>query len=108
MSNTKVKELNDNNFDEAIKGTDQAVMVDFWAVWCGPCRMLTPLLDAVADELDGEAVIAKVNVDEGQELSKRYNVVSIPTLLFFKNGEVKETIKGLCSKSQIIETIKSL
>jgi thioredoxin 1 len=107
MSNTKVKELNDSTLTETVS-SGETLMVDFWAAWCGPCRMLMPILDQVADELEGEATIAKVNVDENKESCDKYNVTSLPTLLFFKDGEVKETIKGLCSKADIIEVIKSI
>ena len=75
-----------NSFEQALKG-DKLVMVDFWASWCGPCRMLGPVVEKLADQYEGKAVIGKVNVDEQQELAVRYGVMSIPTVIFFKDGK---------------------
>ena len=75
-----------NSFEQALKG-DKLVMVDFWASWCGPCRMLGPVVEKLAEQYEGKAVIGKVNVDEQQELAVRYGVMSIPTVIFFKNGK---------------------
>jgi len=86
--------LTEANFNSEVIESDQPVLVDFWAEWCGPCKMLGPVLDQLSGEVEGQAKIAKVNVDEARELAVKYNVKSIPLLLFFKNGEVKDQIVG--------------
>lgn len=91
-------ELNDSNFDEAIN-SDKPVLVDFWAEWCGPCRMVGPIVEELAGDYDGKAVVAKLNVDENPQVTGRYGVRSIPTLLVFKNGEVVDKQVGAVPKS---------
>jgi thioredoxin 1 len=86
--------LTDANFQSEVINSALPVLVDFWADWCGPCKMLGPVLDQVASELEGQAVVGKLNVDDATDLAVKYNVRSIPLLLFFKNGEVKDQILG--------------
>lgn len=86
--------LTDTNFQSEVIDSNVPVLVDFWAEWCGPCKMLGPVLDQVSAELDGKAKIGKVNIDDARDLAVKYGVRSIPLLLFFKNGEVKDQVLG--------------
>ena len=101
------KVVNNSNIAEILAG-DKPVMIDFWAVWCGPCNALSPTVDEVAEEYADRAVIAKCNVDDADELAMQYRIMSIPTLLFFKNGEVKERLVGLVSKKEITDILDRL
>jgi thioredoxin 1 len=92
----KYVELTSENFEATI--AEGITMVDFWAPWCGPCRMITPIIEELAEEFDGRATIAKVNTDEEQGLAVRYGIRSIPAILFFKNGEVVDQMVGAASK----------
>ena len=101
--------LTDANFQSEVIDSDQPVLVDFWAEWCGPCKMISPVLDQVASELEGVAKVGKVNVDDAKELAVKYNVRSIPFLLFFKNGEVKDQIVGASvTKDQLKAKLQAL
>ncbi|MCQ2160227.1 MAG: thioredoxin [Bacteroidales bacterium] len=101
------KVVTNTNIEEILAGS-QPVMIDFWAVWCGPCKMLSPTVDEVADEYEGKAVVAKCNVDEADEIAMNYRVRNIPTLLFFKGGELKERLVGVVSKKEITDILDSL
>ncbi|MFK5959604.1 MAG: thioredoxin [Lutibacter sp.] len=92
-------EVTDVTFDEVVLKSDKPVMVDFWAAWCGPCRMVAPIMDQLTAEYEGKATIAKVDVDANQEFAAKYGVRNIPTVLVFKNGEVVEKQVGVAPKS---------
>jgi thioredoxin 1 len=97
----KYIDLNTTNFDATVK--EGVTMVDFWAPWCGPCRMIAPVVEELAEEYEGRAIIAKVNTDEQQELAVKYGIRSIPAILFFKNGEVVDQVVGAASKDAFAE-----
>lgn len=101
--------LTEANFQSEVIDSSVPVLVDFWAEWCGPCKMIGPVIDQVSAELDGQAKVAKVNVDEARDLAVKYNVRSIPLLLFFKNGEVKDQIVGAnVTKDQLKAKLQAL
>lgn len=97
-------EINTSNFEEVLN-TDKPVMIDFWAAWCGPCRMIAPLVDELSTEYEGRAVIAKVDVDSNQEIAMKYGVRNIPTILFLKNGEVVDKSVGAVPKNILSDKI---
>jgi thioredoxin 1 len=101
-------EINEANFQAEVLNSTQPVIVDFWAEWCGPCKMLGPVLDEIATEQSGKAKVAKVNVDENSALAERYGIRSIPTLLYFTGGEVRKQSVGVVSKKQIVSTLESV
>lgn len=101
----KVLEVNDQNFEQDVLASDQPVLVDFWAVWCAPCRMLSPTIDAVAEAYQGTAKVAKVNVDDSPSTAQRYGIKGIPTLILFKNGTEQERVVGSTSKDAISRLI---
>lgn len=100
--------LNKENFENEVKNSDKLVIVDFWATWCGPCQMLAPVLEKIAEEKKNTVKVCKVNVDEEQELALEYGIMNIPTLIMFKNGEVKNTSVGFHSKSELEDMINNI
>lgn len=101
-------ELNQANFQKEVLEASEPVVVDFWAAWCGPCRMIAPILEELATEYSGRVKFAKVNVDENQQLAAQYQITSIPTLIFFKNGQVRNVVVGLKSKADLKQLIDQL
>ena len=94
--------LSDGAFDETINGSDTPVLVDFWAEWCGPCKMIAPVLEEIAKEQEGKITIGKLNVDDNPDTARRYEVMSIPTLMVFNNGSLEKRLVGARSKGQLM------
>lgn len=97
--------FDDNTFDEQVNAADLPVIVDFWAEWCGPCRMVAPILEQIASENAGKLVVAKLNVDDNPNIARRYEIMSIPTLLIFKEGVLKKRLIGAKGKGQLMEEL---
>lgn len=97
----RIKHVTDATFEEYVLKAEGAVLVDYWAEWCGPCKMIAPVLDAIAEEYDGKLTVAKLNIDENAQTPGKYGVRGIPTLMLFKNGSVEATKVGALSKSQL-------
>lgn len=100
--------ISDDNFENEVLKSDKPVLIDFWATWCGPCRTIAPIVEEIASEYDGKIKVGKLDVDNNQQTAIKYGVRSIPTLLVFKNGEVKETIIGAVPKGQILQKLNSV
>jgi thioredoxin 1 len=105
MAGGNIQEFSDQNFEQEVLKSDKPVLVDFWAEWCAPCRMIAPAVEAVAAEYAGRAKVGKLNVDANQSVTSRYNIRSIPTLLVFKNGEIKEQLVGTTSKDNLAKLL---
>lgn len=105
MAGGNILEFSDQNFEQEVLGSDKPVLVDFWAEWCAPCRMIAPAVEAIAGEYEGRAKVGKLNVDENQSVTSRYNIRSIPTLLVFKNGEIKEQLVGSTSRDNLAKLL---
>ncbi len=101
-------QITENNFETEVIQSKVPVLVDFWATWCGPCKMISPIVDQLATEMAGAAKVGKVDVEVNKDLANRFNIRSIPTLLFFKNGELVDTINGATSKDNILAHLKAL
>jgi len=97
--------LDDATFDEQVKGSDVPVLVDFWAEWCGPCKMIAPVLEEIAEEYPGKLQIGKLNIDDNLDVTRRYDVMSIPTLILFKDGEPKLRLIGAKPKGQLVQEL---
>lgn len=108
MASPAILQITKANFDTEVLQSSQPVLVDFWAEWCGPCKMIAPVLDELADELAGRARVGKVNVDEEPDLAAQFRVASIPTLLFFKGGQVVEQLVGAKSKRELKASLERL
>lgn len=107
MASEAVKEFNDSNFDSEVLKSDSAVLVDFWAPWCGPCRQIAPMIDELAAENPGVS-IGKVNIDENPGVAQKFGINSIPTLLLFKDGEISDTFVGVRPKAALQEALSSV
>jgi thioredoxin 1 len=103
----KIETLTDATFDENVKGSDVPVLVDFWAEWCGPCKMITPVLEEIAEEQAGKVRIAKLNIDDNLDVTRRFEVMSIPTLILFKDGEPAARLIGAKPKAALLEEISA-
>ena len=103
----KIVTLSDATFDEHVKSSDVPVLVDFWAEWCGPCKMISPVLEEIAEEQAGKIQIVKLNIDDNLEVTRRYDVMSIPTLILFKDGQPEVRLIGAKPKGQLLQEIEA-
>jgi thioredoxin 1 len=108
MDNSKPVTIDEGNFDAEVTQSQKPVLVDFWAEWCGPCKMIAPVLDEIAKEKGDTVKVGKVDIDKNQSLSFKYNVRAIPTLLFFKNGQVVDQVTGMTSKKDLLGRLEAL
>ncbi len=99
--------ITDTTFDEAVKGSTEPILVDFWAEWCGPCKMIAPMLEEVAADFAGKVKVGKLNIDDNLEVTQRFEVMSIPTLILFKDGEPVLRVVGARGKNQLVEELSA-
>jgi thioredoxin 1 len=102
----KVSHVTENNFKEEVLDSKVPVLVDFWAAWCGPCRAMSPILDETAQEYPHKIKVTKLNVDDNRSIAQKYNIMSIPTLILFENGEAKKKLVGALSKKKLLEELE--
>jgi thioredoxin 1 len=107
VGSDKIKTLTDQNFQDEVNNSQTPILVDFWAEWCAPCRMIAPVLDEIAEEYEGKVTIGKINVDQNRSVAAQYGVMSIPTLILFKNGEMVEQLVGAQPKENLVKVIQS-
>lgn len=103
-----VLKLTSENFENEVKNSEKVVIVDFYADWCGPCKMMSPVIDSIAEELGDTIKVGKVNTDENIDLAEEFGIMSIPTIMFFKNGQVVKVFNGVTAKSELLDVLKSL
>ena len=101
-----VLKITEENFEEEVMKEERPVIVDFYAEWCGPCKMMSPIIDGIAEELGDSIKVGKVNTDENMNLAQQFNIMSIPTIMVFKNGNVAKTFIGVTSKNEILNEVK--
>jgi len=101
-------EITDANFEELVMKSDKPVLVDFWAVWCGPCRMVGPIVEEIANDYEGKAIVGKVDVDNNPEIASKFGIRNIPTILFMKNGEVVDKQVGAAQKTALTEKLDAI
>ena len=101
-------ELNDEQFDDIVHNSEVPVLVDFWAPWCGPCKMMTPIINELADEFAGKAKVCKLNTDDARDSAMEFNISAIPTVILFNNGQIEKKWVGLTSKKDMTEAINEL
>ncbi|MDR2123333.1 MAG: thioredoxin [Flavobacteriaceae bacterium] len=101
-------DISDQSFKDEVLSSNEPVLVDFWAEWCGPCRSLTPIVEELSEEFKGKVKVAKIDIDTNQEVSVEYGIRNIPTLLFFKNGQVVDKVVGVQSKEKLAEKMQAL
>ena len=101
----EITSLSDATFDETVQSSSEAVVVDFWAEWCGPCKMISPILEEIASEHKDKVKVVKLNVDDNPDVTRRYDVMSIPTLIVFKDGQAKKRLVGAKGKSQLLQEL---
>ena len=102
-----VNVFNEENFENEVINSDKTTIVDFYADWCGPCKMMSPVVDKIAEEMEGIVKVGKINVDENQELAIKYGIMSIPTIMILKNGEVEKTFVGVTDKEEIKQALNN-
>lgn len=103
-----VLKITSENYEKEVLQAEKPVLIDFFASWCGPCRAMSPIIDEIAEEKSGEVIVGKINVDDNQDLAMKYGVMSIPTIVILKGGEVKKTFVGLRDKSELLNAIQEI